>query len=194
MKVFFVRHGESEANRDKRFAGQTDVPLTESGRTQAEMIRPILADIPFDKVYSSDLSRAIDTQKIALPGYEAQTMPLIREINVGTLAGQSIVQVAAKNGGVSPTAKSGDYSAYGGENRAMLDERIRQFMQMLEKETCAYVAVFAHRGVLLSVLRHILGTPDLPNGPIACDNCAVNVMEYDGKAWRILALNYGKKC
>lgn len=193
MKVYFVRHGESTANLNRLYAGQSDVKLTETGCAQAEAIRPALADIPFDKVYSSDLSRAMDTQKMALPGYVAETTPLLREINVGNLVGKSIVAMAAQNGGVSPTAQFGDYTPYGGENRTMLAARIRQFMDMLEKSDYENVAVFAHRGVLLTALRYILGTPDLSNPVFACDNCAINVVEFDGKSWRILALNYMKK-
>lgn len=190
MKVYFVRHGESVANLNKTFAGQSDAPLTEKGRTQAEAICPILADIPFEKVFSSDLSRACYTQKLALPGYEAETTMLIREIDVGSLVGKSIAAMAAANGGVSPTAKTSDYTPYGGENRKMLDQRIMQFMQMLEKTDYENVAVFAHRGVLMGALRYILGTPELSNGAFLCDNCAINVAEFDGKSWRILALNY----
>ena len=193
MKVYFVRHGESEANLHRRYAGQSDTKLSQTGQAQAVAIRPILADIPFDKVYSSDLSRAHDTQKLALPGYEAETTALLREISVGSLAGKSIAAMAAANGGVSLTAKTGDYEAYGGENRGMLDMRVAQFLQKLEKENYENVAVFAHRGVLLSVLRYILDAPDLPNGILACDNCAIHVAEFYGGAWRILALNYMKK-
>lgn len=193
MKVYFVRHGESEANQNKCFAGQADSRLTEAGRFQAEAIRPILANIPFDKVYSSDLSRAHNTQKIALPGYEAETTTLLREIDVGNLAGKSIPEFAAAHGGVSPTGKTGDYTPYGGENRQMLDARVCQFMEMLERQSYENVAVFAHRGVLLSAVRNIMGISNFSNSMIACDNCAVNVFEYDGKAWSILALNYMKR-
>ena len=193
MRVYFVRHGESEANLNKTFAGQTDVKLTDKGRSQAEAVRPILADIAFDKVYSSDLSRAYDTQAIALPGYEAEKLPQLREINVGNLVGKSIVAVAAANGGVTPTANTGDYTPYGGENWQMMDARIGAFLKMLEQQTYENVAVFAHRGVLMSVLRNVLGIATLPSGLILCDNCAVNVVEFDGKAWRVLALNYLKK-
>lgn len=193
MKVYFVRHGESEANLNKCFAGQTDSPLSAAGCAQAEAIRPILAGISFDKVYSSDLSRAHDTQKIALPGYEAETMALLREIDVGSLAGKSIPEFAAAHNGVSPTGKTGDYTPYGGENRKLLGARVRRFMDMLEKQDYEIVAVFAHRGILMTVLRIILGDVDFPNGAVLCDNCAVNVVEFDGKEWRVLALNYMKE-
>ena len=93
MKVFFVRHGQSIANLQKIYAGQSDVPLTEKGREEAAAIAPILASISFDRVYSSDLSRAIETQQIALPGVEADARsPLIREYDVGDIVGLDRLQ------------------------------------------------------------------------------------------------------
>ena len=81
MKLFLIRHGQSTANLVKTYAGQTDAPLTEQGRLEAEQIRPILGKFSFDRVYSSDLTRAIDTQRIALPDAVAETTPLLREIS-----------------------------------------------------------------------------------------------------------------
>ena len=192
MRVFLVRHGQSEANLNRRYAGQSDVKLTDLGVQQAETIRPVLEGIVFDKVYSSDLSRAIDTQRAALPGYTAEQTPLLREISVGDLAGKSIAEFWEKYGGVSQTAQYGDYTPYGGENRQMLDSRVLQFMKQLEEAPWENVAVFAHRGVLVSFLRNILGDT-FTNTAIQCDNCAIFVLEHTEKGWRVLALNYGIK-
>ena len=192
MRIFLVRHGQSQANLKKHYAGQTDTKLTELGIQQAEAIRPVLADIAFDHVYSSDLSRAVDTQRAALPGYTPEQTPLLREIDVGDLAGKSIPEFWAKCGGVSQTATYGDYTPYGGENRQQLDDRIRSFMEQLETKDYKNVAIFAHRGVLLSFLRNILGQ-SFGNTAIVCDNCAVFVLEYEAGKWSVLALNYGKK-
>lgn len=189
MKVYFVRHGESEANLGKFYAGQSDAKLTETGLQQAKAIRPILEGIPFDKVYSSDLSRAAMTQKTALPGYEVEYTAQLREVDVGDLAGKTFAQVKEMLGGVSPT---GDYTPFGGESRAMLDIRVRDFMKMLEKQPYENVAVFAHWGVLLSTMRLLVGT-NFPSDVFFCANCAINVLEFDGKVWRILALNYMKE-
>lgn len=193
MKVYFVRHGQSQANLDKTFAGQSDAKLTALGRAQAEAIRPILADIAFDKVYSSDLSRAYDTQSIALPGYKSEKLPQLREIDVGNLVGKSIAAVAAAHGGITPTSKSGDYTPFGGENWPMMDARVSEFLKMLEQQPYENVAVFAHRGVLMSTIRNVLNIDGFHAGTVFCDNCAVNVLEFDGKQWKILALNYMKK-
>ena len=87
MILFLVRHGQSVANVTKIYSGHNDVPLTEEGRAQAVALRPVLSELTFDRVYSSDLSRAIDTQLLALPGVEGIRTPLLREIDVGRAAG-----------------------------------------------------------------------------------------------------------
>ena len=93
MKLFLVRHGQTTANVDKIYAGQTDVMLTEAGREQAMAIRPILENFQFDKVYTSDLTRAMDTQALALPFEDPIRTPLLREIDVGGATGYPWGQV-----------------------------------------------------------------------------------------------------
>ena len=54
---YFVRHGESEANRDRVFSGRRDSPLTERGRQQAVALADALEDVAFDRVVATPLSR-----------------------------------------------------------------------------------------------------------------------------------------
>ena len=96
MLLFLIRHGQTTANETGTYSGQTDVMLTELGKAQAEAIRPVLAQYKFDRVYSSDLTRAIDTQKLAIPEAQGICSPLLREMDVGSLAGQSIKAVKEK--------------------------------------------------------------------------------------------------
>ena len=63
-KLYVVRHGESEHNRDNLISGHVDSRLTETGKKQALATKQQLAMIDFDDVYSSDLQRAIDTASI----------------------------------------------------------------------------------------------------------------------------------
>ena len=85
MKLFMVRHGQTTGNVAGLIYGQVDYPLTQKGRDQAAAIRPVLDKYKFDRVYSSDLSRAIETQQIAVPGTEGIRTPLLREFDVGKL-------------------------------------------------------------------------------------------------------------
>jgi hypothetical protein len=58
--VVFVRHGETQENRDKIIQGQMDSHLNELGRRQADAVAEALRDVPFTHALSSDLSRAKD--------------------------------------------------------------------------------------------------------------------------------------
>ena len=61
MEIYFVRHGQTIWNVEKRFQGLSDSPLTELGITQAKLLGEKLKDIKFDKFYSTSLKRANDT-------------------------------------------------------------------------------------------------------------------------------------
>lgn len=64
MKIYLVRHGQSTANQEKVMAGHNDVLLTNKGIEQANIIADKIKDIPIDIIYSSPLTRALDTANI----------------------------------------------------------------------------------------------------------------------------------
>ena len=65
--VYFMRHGETELNRQQRMQGQSDFPLNETGRRQAMQAGARFAarGLRFDRVISSPLSRAFETAVLA---------------------------------------------------------------------------------------------------------------------------------
>ena len=187
MKLFLVRHGQTTANQQKIYAGQTDVPLTEQGRKEAESIRPILAPFTFDRVYTSDLSRAVDTQKLALPDATAIQTPLIREFDVGSLVGRSFTEVATQIDDSFRWRR--DYTGFGGENADMVCARLRQFLSDLEADPCDTAIAFAHNGIMNMMLRVVLGNT-FDYASAYSRNCAIHVFEFNGEKWRLLAWNY----
>ena len=188
MKLFLIRHGQSVANLHSYYAGQMDMPLTELGISQAAAIAPLLAPYRFDKVYSSDLSRAKSTCENALPGVDYETLALLREYDVGRLEGVALGSVPRIH--VAEPEKRPDYTDYDGENALMVCARAKQFLEMLEGEPHEYVAAFSHFGFINCLLRTILGAA-YDSKRVFTTNCSVHVVEFDGKQWRILALNYG---
>jgi len=191
MKLFLIRHGQTTANFKKNFVGQSDVPLPETGRQQAEAIRPILAKFPFDRVFSSDLSRAIDTQKISLPFEGAERTELLREYSVGTLEGRNWEEFYA-NGQNAEIRKTRNYTSFGGENSEMVQSRVRKFLKELEDSPSDYVAAFAHCGLMTVFLQVVLGA-SFDHRITQTPNCAIHVFEYDGNKWSLLAWNYMKE-
>ena len=187
MKLFLVRHGQTTANQQQFYAGQTDVPLTEQGRQEAEAIRPILAKFTFDRVYSSDLIRALDTQRLALPGATAIPMPLLREVDEGSLVGMTYSEVNARLD--TSFRQTRDYTPYGGENADMVCSRLRQFLSDLEADPCETAIAFCHNGIMNVMLRVVLGE-NLDYSAANSKNCAIHVFEYTKGKWRLLAWNY----
>lgn len=64
MKLYIIRHGETDWNKTFRLQGQSDIPLNEYGRELARITSDALKDITFDVIYSSPLSRALETAQI----------------------------------------------------------------------------------------------------------------------------------
>ena len=95
-RLIFIRHGQSVANAEGRFAGQTNVALTDIGRDQAKLAAEyIVKREKIDKIYSSDLSRAHDT---ALPTAELLGLPIhpvkgLRELCAGAWEGMLVTDI-----------------------------------------------------------------------------------------------------
>ena len=108
MKVYVIRHGESVNNLEYKWTGHLDVNLTPKGYLDAKKAGEIIKNVNFNKVFSSALKRAVETAKTALPSYEVETSTLLREINVGNLAGNPIDVISIeerRNAGVVGYAK-----------------------------------------------------------------------------------------
>jgi probable phosphoglycerate mutase len=102
--VLLVRHGETDWNREHRWQGWTDVPLNELGRQQAAELAARLRTVPFDAVYSSDLSRALETAEVvaAEHGLSAIADSGLREIDVGSWSGLTKAEIQERFAGAWP--------------------------------------------------------------------------------------------
>lgn len=181
MKVYVVRHGESETNKAKKWTGWVDVHLTDKGKEDAKKAGEFLKSIRFDKIYSSVLIRAIETTEIAIPGCRYESSELLREINVGSLAGKPL-SVLTENQ-KSDVVKNG-YVAFGGETKKEFHDRVTGFMKKLEALKCENAAVFSHGGWLREMLDIVVGM-HIPAEKVYCNNCTVAVFEYTGGIWRL---------
>ena len=92
VKIYLVRHGETEDNVRQIMQGQTQGALTEHGREQAAEVRELMRGRQIDAVVSSDLKRSVDTARIiAEPhGLAVDETPLLRERDWGGFTGRFI--------------------------------------------------------------------------------------------------------
>lgn len=96
--ILLARHGETDWNAVGRWQGHTDRSLTERGRRQAAELADRLANVVINAVYSSDLLRAVETAEPVAKrlGLLLQTLPELREVDVGTWAGLTRDEVAER--------------------------------------------------------------------------------------------------
>lgn len=87
--ILIARHGESDWNRDRRWQGHADRPLTERGREQSRALAERLAHIELGGIYASDLRRARETAEAVAErlGLDMQIEPALREVDVGSWSG-----------------------------------------------------------------------------------------------------------
>ena len=105
IKLVLLRHGQSTWNKENRFTGWTDVPLTKQGAEEARKAGRILKenDFVFDAVFTSVLKRAIDTTNIVVEEMKLKKIPIykswrLNERHYGALQGLNKAEMAEKYG------------------------------------------------------------------------------------------------
>ncbi|WP_416368145.1 histidine phosphatase family protein [Tritonibacter mobilis] len=153
-KIWFLRHGQTEWNAERRVQGQLESDLTELGIThahrQAELMTPILqAHQP--PCFVSPLRRAQHTARIALSGRGYETEPALAEVHAGRFQGLTIDEIAAQFPQVDAQAMTHldlFCAAPEGEGYASLHDRVLALLRRLEQPT-----VLVAHGLLGQVVR-----------------------------------------
>lgn len=180
---YLVRHGESEGNAARVFTGQTDSPLTERGRRQAEAIADELATVKFDRIVTSDLSRTRDTADTIARrhGMAVEVTRELREIDVGDRTGASFDEVR----GLPNWSDDGFVAWPNGETLDQVMKRILGVIDRLTRESPGQkILIVGHGGVNRILISHFLGVlPKLDRTP--APNTNISVVHTDGKTHTI---------
>lgn len=200
MKVYLVRHGETDWNKVKRNQGQVDVPLNEKGRMLARETRKGLADIPFDVCFTSPLKRAKETGELILEG---RNIPIIEderiiEISFGDYEGRCWSEenwdpVMPKEFLYFFDSPERYVAPPGGETLDALEKRTADFFRELcrsetYKDSCVLIST---HGCALAALLNYIKKPKRENfwGGRVHRNCAVTEVEVTDGMPRILSEN-----
>jgi len=162
-RILAIRHGETAWNVSARIQGHLDVGLNDAGREQARRLARALAGRePIDRLYSSDLSRALDTARAVAEstGAPLTATTALRERHFGALQGRTFADVAASAPEVAEAwrRRQPDWTPPGGESLLSFRERITQAVQGLAAENIGKtIALFTHGGVLDVLYRAATG-------------------------------------
>ena len=193
-RLIIVRHGESLYNLERRYTGQTDVPLTEKGITQAKITAEyVLKNYKIDTVYSSDLSRAVDTTRpVAEPlGHTIKTDPRLREIFAGRWQGLLFSEVKE--------VYKEEYELYQRDKNvgrtldgeSMIDVRDRAYAaikDIAEKNDGKTVFIATHNGPLMAIQSPIYNI-DINDVKDTSNNSVTELVYKDG-SFEVIKFNY----
>lgn len=163
--LVLVRHGESQWNLENRFTGWVDVPLTETGRREAERAGDSLRGMHFDRAYTSELQRAIETLDIILRAIGPTDMPIERdkalnERHYGDLQGLNKAETAEKYGAeqVHIWRRSYDIPPPNGESLKDTAARTLPYFERVivpRLKAGENILVAAHGNSLRSIVMHL---------------------------------------
>jgi len=178
LHLMLVRHGETEWNVQRRYQGQSDVPLSEIGKRQAESIAGRLASQEIDAIYASDLKRAWQTAQViaAQNGLDVISEPRLRELKFGILEGLTFEEAEEKYPEMI-TAWLDDFNNTPdrAETIDMFNARIVSLLDDLKvKHDEQVVLLVGHGGSLSEILRVVLGLSPEKRWYIQMENASLS--------------------
>lgn len=164
MRLWLVRHGETEANVAGLYSGHAPTPLTERGIAQAQTLGTLLRNVPVDNVLCSELERAHHTTQLILAEREVpvRNMPELNEMFFGDWEmrhHRDLAREDAENYAVwcndwqnaTPT---------NGEGFQAFSQRVERFIaQLADYKACQNLLVVSHKGVLSVLIARLLSMP-----------------------------------
>lgn len=151
IRVYLVRHGQTEWNTNKRAQGHTDIPLDEVGLSQAEAVGRLFSQASVGLVLASDLKRAHQTA-LAI-GTSVKTDSLLREQGFGEWEGEDYLEVRRR---FIAAGDHPDVTPPGGESKRDVWNRLESIHQRLS-ETLFDTAVVSHGGTSSMLCARLLG-------------------------------------
>jgi len=193
--VLLIRHGQTAWNREARFRGQTDVPLDETGLRQARATAEYVAArwSPV-AIYASPLRRAMETADAlaSLRGLTVRPLEGLMDVHFGQLQGMAFSEARARYPDLMLAWRDAPHTVQfpDGESLEVVRQRsteaLREVVGRHEGET---VALVAHTVVNQVLLCAVLGLGNEHFWSVRQDTCAVNLIEWDGRRYRLALMN-----
>lgn len=187
IELLFIRHGETDWNRQQRFQGQIDVPLNAAGTAQAQRLAARLAAEPPALLLSSDLQRAQQTAAPLAAAWQRTPLlvPGLREQSFGVLEGLDIPTIQRQHPALWHhwQVQQADFALPGGESTRQFHGRVWQAVQALVSDHAGErLVVVTHGGVLDMLWRSARGEPLDGLRQCAIPNTGINRLRWtDGR-------------
>jgi broad specificity phosphatase PhoE len=173
-EVVLVRHGETEWSVSGQHTGNTDIPLTDAGRRQAEALGRRLSAWNFAWVLSSPLSRALETCRLAGLGDRAELIDDLREWDYGEYEGRRTADIREERPGWTVWTAG----APGGETVEDVGRRADRVLDRA-RSAAGDVALFAHGHLLRVVGARWIELPPASGARLALSTATISVLGWE---------------
>lgn len=195
MDLYLIRHGETESNREKRYQGWTESPLSAKGLRQAENAAFYLAGRQIESLFCSDLHRAFHTARVIGTSCALKPVvtPLLREIHFGQWEGLTYEEIEAAWGNKISLWLDDPFhkAAPGGETLEEVYARMQTFIEQVSAENsdCNRIAAVSHGGSIRALLFKILNLDRKSFWDIKIDNASVSLIRREEGKFKVIYYN-----
>ena len=180
-RFFLVRHGETEWNRLRKIQGISDIPLNDTGRSQAAALGDILSKHRFDLIVSSPLSRALETAQIV-----ARKLGMPAPLAIQDLVERNYGEAEGSSGLELDTLYPPGTEIPGREDRADVTKRVvRTLHDLAIRHPEADILAVAHGAVIRCVVDY--AAPGEYSEPIT--NCSVHSFSHVAGSLELVAFD-----
>ena len=192
--LILIRHGETSCNRDRRYQGHRDIPLTEKGKEQSRRVALGLKDESLDAIYSSDLER-VRYMAEAINGYHSlkiNILPQLREIDFGDWEGKTYDEIRREWDSLPDEWKKEPpkIKIPRGESINELAKRVRAVVErIINNHPDQKVVITTHGGPIRIILMDALDLRLDDWWKMITSNGAISIVEYQSNKAKVLLRN-----
>jgi glucosyl-3-phosphoglycerate phosphatase len=195
-RIVVVRHGVTDWNREGRFQGHLDPPLSDVGRREASMVGARIAadeELRPTSVVSSSLARAAETAAAIgeMSAAPVKLDPRLIEIGQGEWEGRTHAELEVSDGERYRAWREGAgiRQPPGGEPISAATARVATLLDELLADPPGTTCLVSHGGTLRIFARLVLELADDRSWALDVDNASLGVVDRDGDRWRLVRWN-----
>lgn len=194
-RLYLIRHGETDANKSGVLMGSTDIPLNDTGRQQATLLRDRINALEVDSIFASPLTRAVETASVVF----GEQVPIItdsslQEFHFGDWEGMHFSEIAQQYPDIWQLWLTDWEQTHipGGEAFAAFKHRVISVVEEIVRFNAGKrVAVVSHGGCIRSLLAHYF-CESVSKGywKFKVDNATLTEIEFMGNLPIMIRFNY----
>ena len=193
MKLYIIRHGQTDWNIAKKIQGRQDIPLNERGRYQAGCLKKAMEDRPVTAVFSSPQIRAMETAKAVPSSSGSVVIPVkdLMEINYGSWEGKTEEELLQEDRALYEAwwSHPAETAPPGGESISQVNERCQKAWKEIKPQLTGDAAIVAHGGLLAHFMEQLLGNESVAASTVA-HNASITTIEYEPETERFTLVEF----